>query len=93
MGIDELIGSDLGWSSVAVPLDDPGLVVGLLERDQGQAQLLDRVGAGPQRFSFSTRMKRSAQPLPSGRTKAGELARPRKRMPTLWKWWLTYWEP
>ena len=41
----ELIGSDLGWGSVAVPLDDPGLVVGLLERNQGQAQLLDRVEA------------------------------------------------
>src|SRR4051794_34144205 len=26
-----------------MPLDDPALVVGLLERDQGQAQLLDRV--------------------------------------------------
>ena len=36
------------------------------------------------RFSFSTRMKRSAQPLPSGsRTKAGELARPRKRISAL----------
>src|SRR3712207_3206825 len=32
------------------------------------------------RFSFKVRMKRSAQPLPSGaRTKAGELSMPRKR--------------
>src|SRR3954447_11352070 len=31
------------------------------------------------RFSFNVRMKRSAQPLPSGaRTKAGELSMPRK---------------
>src|SRR5215218_8935943 len=45
------------------------------------------------RFSFSVRMKRSAQPLPSGsRTKAGELSRPRKRA-SAWKSWLTYWLP
>ena len=45
------------------------------------------------RFSLSTRMNRSAQPLPWGsRTKAGELARPRKRT-SAWKWWLTYWLP
>src|SRR4051812_41241700 len=42
------------------------------------------------RFSFSVRMNRSAQPLPSGsRTNAGELSRPRKRI-SAWKWWLTY---
>ena len=45
------------------------------------------------RYSFSTRMKRSAQPLPSGsRTNAGELVRPTKRV-SVWKWWLTYWDP
>src|SRR3954469_21888117 len=45
------------------------------------------------RFSFRVRMKRSAQPLPSGsRTKAGELSTPRKRI-SPWKWWLTYWLP
>src|SRR3954467_5855227 len=45
------------------------------------------------RFSFSVRMNRSAQPLPSGsRTKAGELSMPRKRI-SAWKWWLTYWLP
>src|SRR5215212_5686616 len=38
-------------------------------------------------------MKRSAQPFPSGsRTKAGELAMPRKRI-SAWKSWLTYWLP
>src|SRR3954465_3458984 len=42
------------------------------------------------RFSFSVRMNRSAQPLPSGsRTKAGELSRPRKRTSAR-KSWLTY---
>src|SRR4051794_28629507 len=40
------------------------------------------------RFSFRVRIKRSAQPLPSGsRTKAGELATPRKRISAR-KWWL-----
>ena len=45
------------------------------------------------RFSFKVRMKRSAQPFPSGsRTKAGELSMPRKRI-SAWKAWLTYWLP
>src|SRR4029450_2158110 len=39
------------------------------------------------RFSLSVRMKRSAQPLPSGaRTKAGELSMPRKAI-ARWKSW------
>ncbi len=45
------------------------------------------------RFSFSVRMKRSAQPLPSGaRTKAGELSIPRKRS-SAWKASDMYCEP
>jgi hypothetical protein len=39
----ELIASDLGWGLVAESLDDPGLVVGLPERLERQAQLLDGV--------------------------------------------------
>ena len=39
----DLNGADLGRRPVAVPLDDPALVVGLLERDERQAQLLDGV--------------------------------------------------
>ena len=46
MGIRaELIGSDLGWGSVAVLLDDTNLVVGLPEHLERQAQLLDGVEA------------------------------------------------
>src|SRR3954451_25440949 len=37
----ELIGADLGRRPVAVPLDDPGPVVGFLEGLERQAQLLD----------------------------------------------------
>src|SRR3954454_21569262 len=37
----ELIGADLGRRPVAVPLDDPGPVVGLLEGLERQAKLLD----------------------------------------------------
>jgi hypothetical protein len=61
-------------------LDDPGLVVGVLERVEGLAQLLDGGEAlDPEQVLLSVRMNRSAQPLPSGsRTKAGELAMPRK---------------
>src|SRR3954454_20928298 len=43
--LTELICADLGRCPVAVPLDDPGLVVGLLEPLQGQAQLLDSLEA------------------------------------------------
>src|SRR3954454_12252744 len=45
----DLTGSDLSGRLVAVPLDDPGSVVGLLEGLERQAQLLDgREGADPQ---------------------------------------------
>src|SRR3954452_2884274 len=45
------------------------------------------------RFSFRVRMKRSAQPLPSGaRTKAGELSMPRKAS-SFWKPSDMYWLP
>src|SRR3954454_21322428 len=45
----ELIGADLGRRPVAVPLDDPGPVVGLLEGLERQAKLLDgREVADPQ---------------------------------------------
>src|SRR3954454_21371202 len=45
----ELIGADLGRRPVAVPLDDPGPVVGLLEGLERQAELLDgRERADPQ---------------------------------------------
>src|ERR671910_276651 len=40
-GQAELVGTDLGGRAVAVALDDPGLVVGALELQQRQAQLLD----------------------------------------------------
>src|SRR5215216_91978 len=40
-----LLGPDLGGCPVAVPLDDPGLVVGLPEGEECQAQLLDGVEA------------------------------------------------
>jgi hypothetical protein len=61
--------------------DQPHRVVGPAEGVQRPAQLLDRSKVRTQsRFSLSVRMKRSAQPLPSGaRTKAGELSRPGKR--------------
>ena len=46
-----LIGADLSGRLVAVPLDDPALVVGLLERDECQAEFLDgREGAEPQQL-------------------------------------------
>src|SRR3954452_889352 len=41
----ELIGADLSGRLVAVPLDDPALVVGPLERDERQAELLDGLEA------------------------------------------------
>ena len=45
----DLIVSDLSGRLVAVPLDDPGLVVGSLERDECQPQFLDgREVADPQ---------------------------------------------
>ena len=40
-----MLGPDLGGCPVAVPLDDPGLVVGLPEGEECQAQLLDGVEA------------------------------------------------
>src|SRR3954453_14868485 len=40
-----MFGPDLGGCPVAVPLDDPGLVVGLPEGEECQAQLLDGVEA------------------------------------------------
>jgi hypothetical protein len=40
-----LLGPDLGGCPVAVPLDDPGPVVGLLEGEECQAQFLDGVEA------------------------------------------------
>src|SRR3954454_15019710 len=41
----DLIGADLSGRFVAVPLDDPALVVGLPKGDERQAKLLDRVEA------------------------------------------------
>src|SRR4051795_10686515 len=41
----DLIGADLSGRLVAVPLDDPALVVGPLERDERQAELLDGLEA------------------------------------------------
>src|SRR5690242_16022521 len=50
-------------------------------------------GRTQSRFSFKVRMKRSAQPFPSGaRTKAGELSMPRNAI-SLWKWSDIYCEP
>src|SRR4051795_8160327 len=40
-----MFGPDLGGCPVAVPLDDPGLVIGLPEGEECQAQLLDGVEA------------------------------------------------
>ena len=77
-----------------MPLDQPGGVVGFAEVEQRDMQLLDGSNVlTHRRFSFSVRMKRSAQPLPSGaRTKAGELSMPRKRN-SLWKASDMYCEP
>jgi hypothetical protein len=64
-----------------VALDEPSRVVSVAELEQRLAQFLDGVeDPDPEsKFSFSVRMKRSAQPFPSGaRTKAGELSMPRK---------------
>ncbi len=36
-----MLGADLGWGSIAVSLDDPGPVVGVLEGVEGLTQLLD----------------------------------------------------
>ena len=68
-------------SDVAVPLDQPGCVVGFAEREQSEPECLDHFEClTHSRFSFSVRTKCSAQPLPSGaRAKSGELAMPRKR--------------
>ena len=41
----DLLGTDLSWRLVAVPLEDPALVVGPLERDECQAEFLDCTGA------------------------------------------------
>ena len=75
-------------------LDQPGRVVGFPEREQRLPQLLDGFeGPHPEQVLFRVRMKRSAQPLPSGeRTKAGELSMPRKAN-SFWKWWDMYCEP
>ena len=69
-------------SDEAVPLDQPVVVVGLGGSRSGRGAVPRSVWKvlTHRRFSFSVRMKRSAQPLPSGaRTKAGELSMPRKR--------------
>ena len=89
----DLIGSDVRGCLVAVPLDDPGLVVGLLERDERQAKFLDR-GEVLHPAGF---LQHPDEPFGTAiafglATKAGELSMPRKRI-SAWKWWLTYWLP
>jgi len=66
---------------MAVPVDQPVLVVAVLEGQEGAAQLSTVSKRCTQRTcSLRVRMKRSAQPLPSGsRTKAGPELMPRKR--------------
>jgi hypothetical protein len=66
-----------------VALEDPGLVVGLLERVEGwRSSSMVAKRLIHRRFSLSVRMNRSTQPLLSGsRMKEGELAMPRKASP------------
>ena len=90
-----LVGPHLGGCSIAVALEDPAPVVGVLEGVEGAAEVFDGVEApDPQQVLLETRMKRSAHPWPSGsRTKAGELSRPRtssscgKSKDTNWEPW------
>ena len=79
---------------MAVALGEPRLVVALLEGEQGEAQLLHGLERlHPQQLLLSVRMKRSAQPLPSGAATNDGLERmPRKRS-SPWKWSLRYWLP
>ena len=82
----KLLLAKLSWRKEVVALDQPSRVVGFPEREQRLPQLLDGLeGPHQSRFSFNVRMKRSAQPLPSGaRMKAGELSMPRKAN-SFWK--------
>ena len=78
----------------AVPLDQPGGVVGSRNASSAwrSSSIVSKVRT-QSRFSLSVRMNRSAQPLPSGaRTKAGELSMPRKAS-SFWKWSDMYCEP
>ena len=90
----ELVLTEFCRADEAVPLDQPGGVVGFAEFEQRLTEFLDRFEVPTHsRFSFSVRMNRSAQPLPSGaRTKAGELSMPRNAI-SFWKWSDMYCEP
>ena len=89
----KLLGAHLRRGLVAVPLDDPGLVVAVPEGEHRRSSSTVSKLRSHNRFSLSVRMKRSAQPFPSGaRTKAGELVMPRKAS-SVWKWSDRYWLP
>ena len=79
---------------MAVALDQPLLVVAVLEREQREASCWTvSNGSTQSSCSLSVRMKRSAQPLPSGAATNDGLERmPRKRS-SPWKWSLRYWLP
>ena len=90
----ELIGSDLGWGSVAVPLDDPGLVVGLPERLERQAQLLDGVEApDPEQVFLQHPDEALGAAVAFGLADEGRRACDAEEAVSAWKWWLAYWEP
>ncbi len=76
-------------------LDEPVFVVVILELLEGCLQFLHGVECRDpeERFSLSVRMKRSAQPLPSGaRTRDGEDFAPSQAI-SFRKSWLMYCEP
>ena len=77
-----------------MPFDEPDRVVDLPKAEQRLTELSTVSKVRTQsRFSFRVRMKRSAQPFPSGaRTKAGELSMPRKAS-SFWKASDMYWLP
>jgi hypothetical protein len=54
-----LIGSHLGWSTIAMPSEEPSVVVASGERDECGPQLFDGIaGSHPQQIPFKVRMKR-----------------------------------
>jgi len=86
-----MVCSFLMWRAVAVAHDQPVLVVGLLEPQEGQAQVLDRLEpAEPEQILLQGKDERLVAAVTlRARTKAGELRAPRKRI-SRWKSALMY---